>query len=656
MINESIKLERIGNSSYLEFKFLNGSIYMDESKYGAYALSPGCGSGKTTIVKQLIKMKWHEGILYSAFTRDECNEMYKWIKENLIGTRNETTGEVLTYKDILVLHSDYTADGTDKDLWMNRPEEVADKRIVICTHSKLLDEPLCLLVNSNFNMTLSQVYGPTKASSMSSGNGRLPRQWILIDEITEANQVKFTVPRSIAGTLGQVSNVVQETKDDPNNPNGKICYLRQLDKPRFVRADNFYYAFKGKAELAASYFPEQFSVLSRASRCRLDELRKEQFCESIFNNFDRIAESNNQYVKLSYSYADLISPKMNTKLILLDGTSDITITTSKKFQVLPIQNDNNNERYNSKVSLSLFSFHGLDRKVKADKSIPDIDFYIKDKINNIVDQLEAIIRSNEKTLIFTWMDLKSDETEINDDEDFTQSNTSVDIKEVKLAAESKSAIVNPNQYFYKYIQHKLEDRGLVNGVNFSIEYYGSGKDKAINDYRDYDAVVLAGSYRVPNSVISDFNLMFGTNITGTEYYTNRAIQAICRTRIRKHKGEPINVYISSDWSGDTVNSIRRYLNVPGFESIIVNEAKADIDYMYNELRKKGITPKKAEQIAKLSTLDQNIFRAIIDEVRYSTEVKLDDVFNIIPMTRKDSNKYRRILGTLQSYGVKCDIK
>lgn len=57
MINESIKLERIGNSSYLEFKFLNGSIYMDESKYGAYALSPGCGSGKTTIVKQLIKMK-----------------------------------------------------------------------------------------------------------------------------------------------------------------------------------------------------------------------------------------------------------------------------------------------------------------------------------------------------------------------------------------------------------------------------------------------------------------------------------------------------------------------------------------------------------------------------------------------------------------------
>lgn len=189
----------------------------------------------------------------------------------------------------------------------------------------------------------------------------------------------------------------------------------------------------------------------------------------------------------------------------------------------------------------------------------------------------------------------------------------------------------------------------------SIEYYGSGKDKAINDYRDYDAVVLAGNYRVPNSVISDFNLMFGTNITGTEYYTNRAIQAICRTRIRKHKGEPINVYISSDWSGDTVNSIRRYLNVPGFESVIVNEAKTDVDYMYSELRKKGITPKKAEQIAKLSTLDQNIFRAIMDEVRYSIEIKLDDMFNIIPMTEKKVSKYYKMITWLGLLGIQLKI-
>lgn len=47
--------ESYGN--FLRFNFLNGTIYLDESKYGAYALCPGCGSGKTTIVKQLTKMK-----------------------------------------------------------------------------------------------------------------------------------------------------------------------------------------------------------------------------------------------------------------------------------------------------------------------------------------------------------------------------------------------------------------------------------------------------------------------------------------------------------------------------------------------------------------------------------------------------------------------
>ena len=54
--------ESYGN--FLRFNFLNGTIDLDESKYGAYALCPGCGSGKTTIVKQLIKMKWYEVILY----------------------------------------------------------------------------------------------------------------------------------------------------------------------------------------------------------------------------------------------------------------------------------------------------------------------------------------------------------------------------------------------------------------------------------------------------------------------------------------------------------------------------------------------------------------------------------------------------------------
>jgi hypothetical protein len=149
--------------------------------------------------------------------------------------------------------------------------------------------------------------------------------------------------------------------------------------------------------------------------------------------------------------------------------------------------------------------------------------------------------------------------------------------------------------------------------------------------------------------------MFHTNITGTEYYANRAIQAICRTRIRKHNGDPINVYISSDWGGDTINYIKRYLKIDKIEGQLDPESIINIDYMYNELRKMHISPKKAEQIAKLSTLDENIFRAITGKIMYSTSLKLNDVYEIIPMTVKEVHKYRRILSSLLNYGVKLNI-
>lgn len=642
--------ELYGN--FLRFNFLNGTIDLDESKYGAYALCPGCGSGKTTIVKQLIKMKWYEGILYSAFTIDECNGMYKWIKENLVGTRNETTSEALKLEDILVLHSDYTAEGTDKDLWLNNPDKIADKKIVICTHSKLLNEPLHLLINSNFNISISNAIGPLKASVIGS-QGTLPRQWILIDESTEAKSIKFKVTKNMAISMGMLSDRLNSIcKPDPNNPGRLIYSSVQLSKPRLVRADNYYSVFCNKLNGLAEFSPKTYLNQIIEEKTELDKIRNEQFRLTFFGKFNDLSFNENvDEVNINYSFVDLIDPAMMTRIILLDGTSDITLSNSKKFTLLSFDN-----RYNSPVNLKLFSMNGLERRIKLDKSIPDIDFYIKDKIEGVVDNLSNIIKENKKTLIFTWMDLKSDSTEVNDDSNFIQSNASSETEGIKLVSESKSTLINPNQSFYKYIQHRLEDRGFKVGEDFSVEYYGSGKDKAINDYRDYDAVVMCGNYRVPNSVISDFNLMFHTNITGTEYYANRAIQAICRTRIRLHNEDPINVYISSDWSGDTINYIKRYLKVDGYESLITEESKISIDYMYNELRKISISPKKAEKIAKISTLDENIFRAVVSRTDYSCSVSFDDLFNVIPVSRKDTDKYKYLINYLKrAFRVQVNI-
>ena len=636
------------NRNILKFQFLNGDLYFDSSIYGAYALSPGCGAGKTTIIKQLIRLKWNEGILYSAFTRNECNEMYKWIKNNLIGTKSKITRDTLKLEDIIVLHSDYSAEGTNKDLWLNNPEKIADKKIVICTHAKLLDEPLHLIINANFNPSIADAIGPLGASVMGNG-ATLPRQWILVDESTESKSEKFRITKGMIAAMGVMSNRMNNiTTVDKST--GRITYSSSLlPSYRFVREDNFYKEFCKKLNYTANFSPSiLLNQLKVNEKTALDKVRNDQFRMTFFNKFNDINFDKSDEVKICFSFTDIIRQGMLTHLLLFDGTSDITLTSSNKFQVLSYPN-----KYSSEVKLNLFSFYGLDRRIRVDKSIPDIDYYIKDKIDCIVDQLETIIRSNNRTLIFTWMNLKSEETDINDDIDFIQSDYSAEIKDIKLVSESRSALVNTEQYFYRYLQHKLEDRGLIEGINFSVEYYGSGKDKAINDYREYDAVILAGKYQVPNSVINDFNLMFGTNITKSEYYSNRIIQAICRTRIRNHKGESVNVYMSSDWSGDTINFVRRYLKINEFESVIDSEMKVNIDYMYNQLRSKGITPKKAEQIAKLSVLDENIFNAIMNDSNYSTKVRLNELYEIIPVSRKDAHKYSYLMNYLNKTHMVC---
>ena len=89
--------------------------------------------------------------------------------------------------------------------------------------------------------------------------------------------------------------------------------------------------------------------------------------------------------------------------------------------------------------------------------------------------------------------------------------------------------------------------------------------------------------------------------------------------------------------------------------LIRSDPKKDIDYMYTELRKKGITPKKAEQLAKLGTLDKCIYLSVIKGEPYSCSVKLDELFDIIPMSRKEVDKYNKLREWLLRYGIALNI-
>lgn len=55
------------NDHFAVMNFLNCSIKVP-MRYGGEVIASGCGSGKTTIIKEIIRQKFNEGILYSAAT------------------------------------------------------------------------------------------------------------------------------------------------------------------------------------------------------------------------------------------------------------------------------------------------------------------------------------------------------------------------------------------------------------------------------------------------------------------------------------------------------------------------------------------------------------------------------------------------------------
>ena len=168
-----------------------------------------------------------------------------------------------------------------------------------------------------------------------------------------------------------------------------------------------------------------------------------------------------------------------------------------------------------------------------------------------------------------------------------------------------------------------------------------------NEYREFDGIVLLGKYQVPGHVINEFNIDNHSSITGIEYYANRVVQAVCRTRIRMHQGLPINVYFSSDWNDDVISLAGVHLGVKGLvcPKLFISNLESDIKFMTSVLRTDlKISPKKAEQIAKLSTLDRGIYCAIVNNGIYKCTLSLDDVYSIIPMSRKEVDAYKWMKG------------
>lgn len=149
-------------------------IIVNEQEYGLFTFLTGNETDRNSCILNLIRLRWHEGILYMSSTKDECNMIYNWIFDNLINKEADPlTGKYLNVDDVLIFNSE-----SENKIEFER---IQDKKIVLCTFCEFTSETGEYLMAGNFIKT-STVFGKSR-QIINGYSEMMPRQWILIDEL-----------------------------------------------------------------------------------------------------------------------------------------------------------------------------------------------------------------------------------------------------------------------------------------------------------------------------------------------------------------------------------------------------------------------------------------------------------------------------------------
>lgn len=599
-----------GSGTILQFNFRNstGSLkVLDEP--GIQVISTGCGSGKTTAIRELISLYNSDGVLYSASTIRECNEMYDWLIENVVD--KNIMGSIITKDDIICIHSEPRYDengnvnnGVDLETWNNNPMKLKDKKVLICTHHKLFHEYPELLIGYNLNMS------PIVSSEMNEyekvkyvipeGAKQLnPRRYVLIDEfptcgVLKKDYMKSDLPQFGMSVINKKYNWQSgkmEFKEDITRYNDFNMMVYKYDK---ITPTNERYKITGSTSEPA-------------------EFRKRMILSDLHRNYDKYIKSPEEKIRASCNILNL--ENSYSRILLFEGTGDLLYSGDNGIRVCDVY-----PKYNSMVSyVRLGRFINRTNQIETESD----KLKLLNKLDESIDELISSVFNRpdvNKVLIVTWKNLKSNESD-NRNGIF-------------------SSKINENFNLTEYITNKLT--GRVGDKEFRIIYYQSGLDRATNEFREFDSVVFLGKFQIPDSAVSEINGDLGSDCTPRRYLLHQLVQAVCRTRIRNHNKEDINVFYTGDWSPGVINDLISYV---GGSRLSLN---ADIDSL-------GIKNKWKLAINKLIEYEPELFDAMKNKLEYNLEIDLDDLYCILPMSEKKVKKYIPLSKYMREFNIDLTI-
>lgn len=303
-------------------------------------------------------------------------------------------------------------------------------------------------------------------------------------------------------------------------------------------------------------------------------------------------------------------------VMLFDGTADIVFGGDER--LLPLSGS----RYNSDIDFIRFPMP-IKRKNKDGFRVGEFERYAPGLMKMIAD-----ITKNEKLLVVTWKTLDVFKNDLNAD----------DLENHKVSYE-----------FPNILMDKLVSLGAVE-ENLKVIYRGSGQDRGSNEYRDMGCIMFLGEWILPDNITSDINSMFGCRCKFSDYKKSLIVQTICRLQIRKHQGLPIKVYFSDDIDYNLMWEVQEYFKansdpgckIKGLTNPCPKYKRPEKGYMID--------------IAFLEGYDGNIRKAIENNMPYSFDITLDDLYSIIPRDKKGKDRYNTLINHLLKLNITMNIK
>lgn len=615
------------DSMYYNMEFLNGNVRLPKIP-GAYNIATGCGSGKTTIIKQIIEQNHGRGVIVFCKTIEECNNLYDFTVQNVVD--HYDTGKVL--KDHL--HLDEVANlcseprieeingrmvctnGVNNG-WKDNLDSLGNKKVLIATHSVLMNTPIDkLMVTKYFNRPPQQAHMFMKAFRGVNEVNDI-RQFMLIDEMPMIEPLQATLPSASFAFMMDLVTVMKPNYEVP----GEV-----LTSKVFRCKSGFSFSqFMDSYETLERFDPDTFKLVK--SNTELGNSRREMLLTALFvtleEKMNKAFKDERKHIEIKYGLpAMIMTGGINTNVWLFDGTGDITLSTNPYLRFMSYPG----KYLGEEVDLIKIHNNLRSRSIDVDKMFRKKDDVITE-LNKDVDLLKNIIKCNDETLIIVWKNLKSK---------FVKDSATYDLNLAKFVMNDEFDLVN-------YYKSKLDNCGELTGKRYHIIHYGSGKDLATNEFMNCDAIVRFGSYIIPNEGLRRLNEDLGTDMDMNRLVLYQNIQALSRTHIRLHEGRKVRFYMTDDFNSIHFTNLSNYLTSEGCR---ITEIDRNLD---------GVRPLLKDKFISLMTEIPEISMSFYSMRPLELDININELFRIIPVSEKKLGRYSSIISELDKYGIKLNV-